>query len=411
MRPTDRRDAVVLTVAMLAASAGNYVLNSALGRLLPAAEFGEAALLVSLVLFSAVVSTALQLGASHAAADGDDLPARVVRTSTRAGLFGAAPFVMVAPLVAPWLHVSTVALVIVGFGWPLHARLAVERGLLQGFDRAGRASATFVVEFVFRLVATLVFVLAGWGVIGVALGLNVGFAGGLIVTGLTSPGRFAPIAGGRGDRPATARFLMLTAATAVVSYADIVIAKVVLEPEAAGRYAAVALIGRATAVVALSMQQIVVPLVRRSGREAHARMLAWTAGVTGALAASAFLVATIADELIIRLAFGSSYVSIASILGPYTFATGCFAVVTVVVSADLAAGRLRSLGVVMAGAVAQTVVLSSFASTATGMVTGQVVVMTALLFALAVVRHDRVVVSLTWKSRVRADRAPMGVRS
>ena len=63
--PSIRRAAIVLSVATLAASGANYVLNLLLARWMSPSEFGDANLIVTVMLGLTAVAIALQLIAAH----------------------------------------------------------------------------------------------------------------------------------------------------------------------------------------------------------------------------------------------------------------------------------------------------------------------------------------------------------
>ena len=112
----------VLAVAMLIASAANYVLNLVLARWLDLAAFGDASLMVTAMLGLTSVAVGLQLVTAKLAVDADPqarpaLIRRMRRVAVSLGSAIAAGFIIGAPWLATVLSTaSSMPFVLLGVG-------------------------------------------------------------------------------------------------------------------------------------------------------------------------------------------------------------------------------------------------------------------------------------------------------
>ncbi|MDH3706636.1 MAG: oligosaccharide flippase family protein [Acidimicrobiia bacterium] len=386
--------AVVLGLATLVASASNYALNVILGRWLGPAAFGEVALMLTLLMLSTVITTSVQLvtakTVAEAASDGERSAAivHVRRRAGRVALVVAGVVVLVSPALASALQVrQPLAVIVMAVGLPVHLRLAVDRGILQGDLRLGRVAASFVAEAAARIGSSVVFVLLGWGVVGATIGLNLAFVGGLAMTvARTRVGASGSLTADQATRLRAAgrQVSVLLVATTIINNGDVVAAKFFLDPSTAGRYAAIALVGRAIFFLSWSAQQAVVPVAARSRRHQDAKSTFEIGSVivTAVMAFGTAGVVWVLHEPLVEAAFGAEYVPLAGLLGPYAVATACWAVANVIVSIEVSRGQRTGAVLAAAAAVVQTVAVMAAGSSAGRMVTAQVWVMAALLVAV-----------------------------
>lgn len=385
---------LVLAGATLAVTAGNYGLNVVLGRWLEPQEFGDVALMVTIMLLSSVVVAGLQLATASIVARSSTGAGGSVRSIRRVAIRGALVTAAVAvaaatPLARVLQVEDSTLLIVMAVGLPVHVALGVERGRVQGAGELARLASTYLGETALRIAVTVALVAIGWGAVGATIGLNAGFVAALAMAGRAD--RDLPAEMSAADR----RLLRATAAnvgllmlgTAIINNGDVVLSKILLDPVDAGRYAAIALVGRGIFFVVWSLQQAAIPAVARAECDAVAgRIVLGTvagAAVTGAVMTA---VAWRFDELIIRLAFGSEYVAVSGQLGRYALASACFAVVSTIVTLDTARGRGDTAPLVVAGAIVQTGVVAIAGSGVAAIVGAQVWTMLLLLAAVVLVR-------------------------
>ena len=273
--------AAILTVTMLGVSAANYALNLVLARFLSPAEFGDANLAVNVVLIAAAAAATLQLLSARSGAIDDPVAIAVRRRLTRwaRGLGGAAAAALVlgSSVLAHTFSASTPLLfVVIGIGLPVYLAQAVMRGALQGDLRLGRLAISYAVEAVTRVGIALVMLALGFGVIGAAVAISVSF----VASALVVRHRVATATHGERDTksaapPATAAVsvaaTVLLVGQVVIANGDVVLAKALMSPEAAGGYAAAAVIGRGLFFLSWAVVHSTFPVIARAENTAERR--------------------------------------------------------------------------------------------------------------------------------------------
>ena len=410
----------MLGAATLVINAGNYLLNVLLGRWLTPAEFSDANLMVTLMFTIASVALCLQLAASrsvHAGLRGDTgLPGdtglrgdagRAARFGQRlhtwawqAGVLIGAGLAVPAPL---WREVfntgSAAPFVILGIGIPAFLVQSVGRGVMQGNARFGPLAATYLVEMLVRVGVAVLLVHAGAGVVGATAGLTVSFVAGWLTVRLLA-GEHAGLLAGKhaglladpadpaemaGLRAYLGSVSVLLVGQVVVSNADILVAKMFLAPHEAGRYAAVALVGRAVFVLSWSVAIVVFPAAaqRHAMGTAAGRLLGGALGAIAGIGAVCVAGAWLVGDLVLRVVLGPEYAGLSAPLTAYAVVTTLFALAHMVASYSLASGRVVESWLVLTAAVVQTVLLLLMHGSIGQLIAAQLVAMVALMVGLA----------------------------
>lgn len=376
------RASAILAGAMLAASAGNYLLNLCLARWMTPEEFGDATLVVTLMLAVGAIALALQLMTAQRISVGDGGGVDEIRVEflSRAWKVGAV-MAAVAIVAAPFFRsltssASAVPFVVFAVGIPMYLSQSVERGALQGQMRFGRLAMTFVVEAIVRLVATLVAVALGFGVIGATVGLAASFAASWMVArptgGSIDRSDVVAVPSGSAAVRRTGRATsILLIAQIVINNGDVVLAKVLFDARDAGVYAVVALVGRGVFFLSWSVVMAAFPV---SARTDSRRFVVRAVVTVAALSTIATAVVAVAMPRLAGVLFGDELSEAANLFGPYAVAASLFAVANVIATLELAAGRGRAAVVVLVGACLQTVLLL-FAKTPSDMIDIQIALM------------------------------------
>lgn len=384
------RASAILAGAMLTASAGNYLLNLCLARWLSPEEFGDATLVVTLMLAVGAIALALQLMTAQRISVGGPDGVDLVRSEFlgRAWKIGVG-LAGVAIVAAPFFRsltssASAVPFVVLAVGIPMYLSQSVERGALQGQMRFGRLAMTFVVEAIVRLVATLGAVALGFGVVGATVGLAASFGASWLVArptgGSTDRSGLAAVTNGSAAVRRTGRATsILLIAQIVINNGDVVLAKVLFDARDAGVYAVVALVGRGVFFLSWSVVMAAFPV---SARTDSRRFVIRAVLTVAALSTVATAVVAVAMPRLAGVLFGDELSVAANLFGPYAVAASLFAVANVIATLELAAGRGRAATVVLIGACLQTVLLV-FAKTPADMIDIQVALM-VLVAAAAV---------------------------
>ena len=385
----------LLTGAMTVSGAGNYALNALLARWLTPEEFGDASLIVTLLLVVTALAGCLQLVAARygsaalARSDHDATMAirqRLTRTAwTLGGVLALAVALGADGLAAGFKVADPTALVIFGLSLPLFLAQAVERGILQGRMAFGRLAGSFLVEMVVRVVVSCALVAAGWGPVGVSAGLWASLLASLIVARtLVRPTRPGP----GSHRPpglaqAAGATTVLLMAQITISHGDLLLVKQRFDAAEAGTYAVVALLGRAVHLGSWSIATAMFPVGARAGAEAATTRRLVRGGV--AFLAGAGAMATVGfwtlGQPVVGLLFSDAYAGAGSLLGPYVLATSLLAVANLLAMVDLAAGRHRRGHLMLGAAVVQTL-LVSWSGSLEAVVWVQVIAMSVLVVSM-----------------------------
>ncbi|MEM9200612.1 MAG: oligosaccharide flippase family protein [Actinomycetota bacterium] len=381
----------VLSAAMVGAGVGNYVVNAAAARLLGPAEFGDASIVISILLVLAAAAGCLQLVAARRVARDEGCRSAMIDQLERMAWFGGSALGLVlvlgAPAIAGVLTLSSaLPLVVVGLGVPWYCAQAIERGVLQGRMAFGILASTFLIETLVRCAATIVLLAAGVGVVGVGIGLSTSF---VVTYGMARFGNrrvTTTVVSGAQERVGRelASMSLMLLAQMIATNADLFVVKALADGVDAGQYAAVAVLGRAVFFCSWSIVTALFPFsaAAASDREVHLvrRGGLVVLGLGGVVATGT---AAVFGGLVLSLAFGASYREVASLLAPYVAATSFFTMANFVASTQAARGDLRAARLVLAGAIVQTVAVIGVGSNIVAAAWIQLPVMAATVLVVA----------------------------
>lgn len=383
----------LLTGAMVVSGIGNYAINALYARWLTPSEFGDASLLVTLLLAVTAAAGCFQLVMARCVAGATDAEvvaatrARLVRSAWISGGLAATAIAVLSPQIADAFKVeSAVALAIFGCGIPLHLSQAVDRGVLQGRLAFRRLAMSFLVEMAARLIVSVALVAAGFGLLGVSIALWSSLLAALVAA------RWAvgPMPTVATARPAQLRSVVgattvLLVAQIVISHGDLLLVKQRFSPADAGTYAVVALLGRAVFTISWSVVTATFPAGAQLANDPKALRSVIRGGIGVLAAGGAIAIAgswLLADRVIAVL-FTDVYAGAAPLLGPYVLATVLLTLANFLAMIDLARGCHRRTALLVAGAVVQTTLIL-VSDTLVGVVWAQVAAMAATLALMTV---------------------------
>ncbi len=366
------RSAGLVGAATVAATVLNAIFQIVLARFLEPADYSLLVVLFSVVMIAGVPLSGIQATVarevSTALAAGDPSSAgSALRSSVRSVLFAlpvaAAATALVAVPLATVLNVQRLLpLVWTGCVVGLSALLAVGWGALQGAQRFGVLSAGQFGYMALKLALGLVLVAVGLGVTGALGGLALAAA-------LTAVAVAAALRGlwrsGRGrthgfrllSRASAAGALALSAFAALTTL-DLLVARVALEPERAGLYAAASVVARALLLVPTILTTVLFPRVAAllDTRRERRHLLAGAATVAIAGLAVTAVVSAVRRPFV-ELAFGADYAGAAGLLPLLCLAMTFYGVASVYLFHFLAIGEWTYVRVVGALIPLQVVLL------------------------------------------------------
>lgn len=379
---TDTGRAAGLAFALMVASGIALIFTVAISRLLSTTGYGSLVVLLNVFAVLMVPGSALQATVarevSAAAAVGERNPGAGVRR----WLSRLLVFTVVVSAAAILLREPTAAVFNVDDAWAaawvvpsglLWLLLCVQRGALQGLRRYRTVGWSIVGEASARLAAGFALVAAGLGVAGAFLGTTLSVLGMVLILAL--PLHRALHEEDRRHAHATRseppfRYLLRQAWAPVAAFAliaalqslDVVWVKHTASGEAAGAYAAASVAAKAMVWVAIGLGLYLLPeAVRRTqaGRDARP-ILARTLGLIGLIAIPMVVVyALVAEPLLVTVFGDESYAAAATALPLLAFAMSLLACAYLSVQYLLALGRVRFVGLLAVGVVAEFALLTA----------------------------------------------------
>jgi polysaccharide pyruvyl transferase CsaB len=387
-----------LFISLTIVNAGNYLFNLILGRWLGPKAFADLSLIVTFMLMMTFVTSTLSLitarfsATYHAQGNVAHLTGLrnwLGKWSMWMGIGVMLLMVLGAPLLANVFHTeSSMPFIILGIGVPLFFIQSVDRGMLQGQTRFGRLAMSYQAEMWVRLVVAILLVLLGFAVNGAVVALSLSFAATWWVArqvraGLPEKGEFPET-----ERKALLRFV-IPVVTALISQilinnSDILIVKHYFESEAAGHYAALALIGRIVFFATMSVVTMLFPIVAQKHQkgEPHRHLLGIGLGLVAAVSLVIIMITIAVPEWVVNALFGAAYLSMAPMLWLYAVSTAFYSLSNVIINYRLSTGRGGGSVIAISGSIAQVVGLFLFHSTLEQVVLVQIVAMGMMFVSL-----------------------------
>ena len=369
--------------ATIGANVASYALLLVAAHVLSKDDYGKLSSLLGLLLIGSVPMLALQTVIARRSASREGLAGTVsgaaVITIIATIVFAAAAF----PL-AVFLHLSVLGPLVVAATVPGLALLGAAQGRAQGHRNFARLSVLIVATTGGRSVGGLVGLVIGRNVLGALIGVFAGTALAALVVGsrqLRSRARW--------DRGRT-RAVVFEAAHAVLAHSsfllltsiDVLLARHVLDADAAGVYAVGSVVTRA----ALWLPQSVVTIMFASLAESHNHGAAArrTAAIVAGIGAFAVIATATLSPIMVIAIGGSKYKSLDASLWLFALLGALLALVQLSIMAGLAQRRVARTALVWATIVADIcVVLSVGAHQTPRGIVAILVVITACAAALA----------------------------
>lgn len=389
------KSGTVLFLASMAGNFCNYLFQFFMSRSLELTDYGalNAALSVTSIL-GIPAGTIMLVVARYSStfnANGEaGMVGRLYRNSllftSGAGLALCVLLSAASGPVASYLRLSTgVPIMIVGAGLALSFAMTVNMGMLQGLQRFWSLSAAIWLGAASKLGLGILFVLLGLGLNGAVAATALP---GLFVMALT----IFPLAGflkrSRGAKGVTLEVaaysvpvLVSALAFTAMTNLDMITVKHWATPEEAGLYSAVSVLGKTILYLPAAFVLALFPMISDS----HARkgdiyrVLDRALLITIGFSLAGVLGLAIFPELAISMLFGAKFASAAPLLKYYGMAMTSMAVVSVLMTFNLARGNTAFIYSLIAGTIALAVLFHIFE----GSLISTVLVMAAVNTAVA----------------------------
>ncbi|HEY2054070.1 MAG TPA: glycosyltransferase family 39 protein [Solirubrobacterales bacterium] len=388
------REQALVAGGQLLSGVGNLIYAAVMARMLTPAGFAELAAFLALYLLIAVPSLSLAAGGALDPARARRRRGTVLKASIPVSLgLGA-----LAVALAPSLGLSAVSAQALATTPTLVALIELDRGRLYGERAYGWVTGSLVAEPIVRL-AVGITLAASLGVAGGAIGVVAGGIAGLAVAraggGTARPASSAVPYGVQGAKrnsgaagvgrqgPASGLAALTFLFLAVVQCQDIVFANATLGGAEAARFAAISTLGGAAVFATATIPFVLMPRAKAGEPGALGAAL----GTAALLGGGAALVALIAAEPILTLAYGGGrFDAVASFLPAYMLAMALLGVARVLAADAVARGTRRVPWIAVGAGALQLALLLAIGGSAEGVGLSTLVAAAALTAGLVVER-------------------------
>ncbi len=327
-------------ISVIIVNGGNYLYNLLLGRILGPELFADAALLITFLLVLSFVAMTFQVvTAKFSVLLEKQTFTNFVNLSYRyATVIGVLLGIVLIAFAKDLQHVfntqSHLMFSIFGFGIPIYFMMSVNRGVYQGKKRFDNLAITYQGEMISRLLITLIliFLLPFKPSILIAIGILISFVVGLLPFNTENISILKKQTLSKKHSKHVIHFFVLTAfyelTQIIINNSDILLVKHYFDQYEAGLYASLALIGRVVYFVAWMFVMLLLPKVvqKQKDGEAHTPILFKYVSYIALLSIAIIAGCYVFPEFVIRIMFGSDYISMAPLLWKYAVATSMFAI-------------------------------------------------------------------------------------
>jgi O-antigen/teichoic acid export membrane protein len=376
---------VVVAAGLAVGQVLGYAVNVVGARLLGPEGYSVLGSLLAVLLIGSVVGQAVQAVVARRVALGssvDDLE----HLGTRAAVLVTVAALVLTPVLAAVLHVPWLPLLLVALTTAPLTLIGIAQGVAQGHRRFGVLAGQYAVIALLRTGATLAVLVAHGSITAVMLA---GLVGGLL--GAVAVARMAgvPLLGvGLVERALaveTARAAHALVAMFVFTSIDVLLARALLEPGEAGRYAAGTIITKVAFWLPQAVTVAVFPSLAASGGRGLRTALALVAGLGGAVVVGAWALGSWAVPLLL----GGSYDVVAHSAAVFALAGTMQSVAYLVLYDRLAADDPRAALLVWGGVALLAALVATVGKGSPVAVSWCVVVSAATLAAAGVVLRSR----------------------
>ena len=374
----------------------NLVYNVGVARLLGPVAFGETAAVYTLLMLISCITLSFQLVCAKFVAKNETAGAKAavyMGLRRRAWIFGmaiASLLILASEPVAAYLNLRSPTLVILlAIGIAFYIPLGVRRGGMQGIYAFRRLAGNFLIEGIVKLGGAFLLIHFGFGVEGAIAAVTVSEVAAYLVG---HPGRELeappqpglPASFGEGIQA-----IIFFVGQVVINNVDIILVKHFFAAEAAGLYAAAALVGRVVYMSSWSVVSAMFPISAgiRTGKERDRDVLLTPLLIVILITGGFTLGLWLFPNLVWRAVFGAGFIHqnlsfYSSLLVLYAAATGVYSLSVVFITYEMSRKMASSAWVQLgfAGVVVLGILL--FHSTLQQVVVVQLVALGLLLLTV-----------------------------
>jgi O-antigen/teichoic acid export membrane protein len=336
---------LVLLLGTVMVTLLNFGYNVAVARLLGPAGFGHAAAAVTLLMLVSALTLSFQLVCAKLVARNDSVQARaavysgLLRRAWLVGILLGSAVMLGSEQVARYLNLpSSQEVVLLALGIAFYIPLGAKRGAMQGVCAFGRLSWNYILEAVARFGAALLLVSVGFGVDGAVAAISISVVLAYFLPQVPAELNVQPDGAHAASVREGMQAIVFFVGQVVINNIDVLLVKHFFQPDTAGLYAAVALVGRVVYFASWSVVSAMFPISAASKSEEEtpsilALPLLFVTGIS-----LVFVVTlTFIPDTVLRTVFGSQFNtgSISPLLSLYAAATGVYALSVVLITFEM----------------------------------------------------------------------------
>lgn len=242
---------IIMLLGSTLVSAANFAYNIAVARMLGPSDFSHAAAAVTLLMLASCINLSFQLvTAKFIARNTNEAAKAAVYQSLRkrawfTGMGLSAALCALNPFIAEYLRLPSPWFIpVLALGMLFYVPLGVKRGGFQGTYQFKRLSLSLGIEAVVKLVAAVVLVESGFGVMGAVAAITASVIVVHLLPGGEQQLRGKAEAGVAASSREGMQAVIFFVGQVIINNVDILMVKHFFKPSEAGLYAAVALVGR-----------------------------------------------------------------------------------------------------------------------------------------------------------------------
>lgn len=383
---------LILLLGTILVSAVNFGYNVAMARLLGPAAFGHVTAANTLLMLASAITLAFQLVCAKFVARNDGAGGKAGVYKSLLGRawvvslgVGAALFFTQKP-VAAYLHLPDPRILgVLAIGISAYVPLGVRRGAMQGACSFGKLSVNSIVESVAKFGAAILLVALGYGVLGAVGAISASVIVAYFIPLL--PAQFSARAQAA-NPPASfsegMQAIVFFVGQVIINNIDILLVKHYFAPELAGRYAAVALVGRVLYFASWSVVSAMFPVsAAAKPRDEDPSVLLLPLLFVIVISILFILAVSFFPGLIMHAIFGGGFSDAEPLLALYAVATGLYALGVVLMAYEMSRRIANTGWLQLAFSGVLVLAIGAFHSTLRDVIMVQIVLMAVLLLLVS----------------------------
>ena len=397
------KGSLILLISMNLFNFLNYVFHFVSARLLGPINYGILAVLMSIVYIFNIPNETIQTITSRYATkfninkENGKIKNLIVKSIKRflfLGIISFLVFTAISPFLGDFLFINPGLLILTGFTLIGIFLLPITRGALQGKKKFNSLGFSYLSEGVVKVAFTVSLILLGFGVYGamgaVISGIFVSFAISFIPLRKVLKSKIEKEKIKGIYSYSIPVLISLTGITFLYSI-DIILAKRFFPEEIVGNYAVISMLSKIIFFGTWPISKAMFPIAseKHDKKSGSMKIFKKSISIVFVLAAFALLIYFLIPKSIVRILYGSQYVSMASLLIYPSIAMAILALTNIFILYNLCIERGKRNYVILFFVVLQIVLLSLFHSSLIQFASMLILVNALLLFTMLILNFKK----------------------